>query len=221
MNIMTVLLISSISFFAFIFIIAQFVGKDEHYDSCFSSNDYNINEYYKSLTHTTTDCITSAIKAISSEIKINKKIVKADLYAFSFFYVRLICIQGCRDKDIANELTTDMLKAFTEETKYTIPMDFATFISILNNRISVFEELYMIADDREKIVDSLLDEMGILLAHDVLYGKYVPFSLTLPMPVLNFEYQFTLDLTIKAFFVKYVGQIDNLISKIRKTYGLE
>lgn len=184
------------------------------------SNTDTIIQSCKEIARLSVQFIGPVYEVIDEEFVIDKKIIKLDLHLVALFWARLNCTLGCKDENIARAITRAIITHFAfEAEKFGVNQE--TFIDVADNRLPVFDEIYIKSTNEKNFIETMLTELGILIAYDIVNEGYESFSLSSPMPILGLEKQALIDMSVAEFIKNYAAAINKHIFTIRKMYNLD
>ena len=220
-----IIIVFIIVIFAFVVPKLNEKNKREDYTEVFSENSSakanSVIHACQSMAVLSTKFINSVHDVIDKEFIVDDSIIKLDLNIVALFWVRFKCTLGCNDASAVKAITRAIITYFSLEAEKQFGIKQEKFIEVADNRLPVFDEIYMKSTDPRDFVKTLLTELGILLAHDIVNEGYKPFSLSSPTPIIGIGQQSMIDLSVAEFIENYDDAVNIHISTVRKNYYMD
>lgn len=222
---LTVIIVFIIVLFCFVVPKLNEKDKRQNYAECFSENNStktkDVIHACQSMAILSTKFVNPVYEVINKEFRIDDNIIKLDLNIVALFWARLRCTLGCNDETAVKAITRAIITYFSFEAEKQFNIKQEKFIEVADNRLPVFDKIYMTSTDSKDFLTSMLTELGILLAHDIVNNGYEPFTLSSPMPIIGLDKQSLIDLSITEFISNYDEAINSHILSVRKVYRMD
>ena len=113
------------------------------------------------------------------------KYTKMDSVLFACFLVRAMCIGASTDQSRAFDFSNRFMEKFASSAQAThFPNDTSLFQRMFNNRMSLYDRIFMSKSGIENKIPAILEEFEYIVKTDIVNGRYSEYTEASPLSLL-------------------------------------
>lgn len=151
----------------------------------YSNEYYSIASAAMNLAKATLDFVISQKNMKNAKFLFCTDVSSADAVIFSCFFLRALCISSTNNRTAAMQFS-DAYVSYIIDMTQNVFLDEDVAQKMFDNRTRFYDKIIMENGGLKNGTPKVLNEFGFIIQTDMIQQKYVPFSSSLPLPLIDF-----------------------------------